>query len=292
MRLKGGFIMKIQIKELEKYYGAYKILERINLTFDEGIHGLLGPNGAGKTTLIRILSTLLPKTSGEIYYDNIKVDNKEEIRKIIGYLPQEFSFYPNFTVYETLDYFASLSNIRLNKREILDRLEIVHLQDIHKAKTKTLSGGMKRRLGIAVAMIGDPEVLIVDEPTAGLDPEERIRVRNMLSDFGKTKTVLLSTHIVEDIQLSCKSLSILNKGKLIYSGAVKDVIKEADGYVWNLNVNFGESEQYMDKYNVISSIVDEDKISLRILSKEKPSLNANNVFPTLEDAYMKLIKGV
>ncbi|MDU5080185.1 ABC transporter ATP-binding protein [Tissierella carlieri] len=284
--------MKIQIKELEKYYGAYKILERINLTFDEGIHGLLGPNGAGKTTLIRILSTLLPKTSGEIYYDNIKVDNKEEIRKIIGYLPQEFSFYPNFTVYETLDYFASLSNIKLNKREILDRLEMVHLQDIYKAKTKTLSGGMKRRLGIAVAMVGDPEVLIVDEPTAGLDPEERIRVRNMLSDFGKTKTVLLSTHIVEDIQLSCKSLSILNKGRLIYSGTVKDVIKKADGYVWNLNVNFGESEQYMDKYNVISSIVDEDKISLRILSKEKPSLNANNVFPTLEDAYMKLIKGV
>lgn len=284
--------MKIQIKELEKYYGAYKILDRINLTFDEGIHGLLGPNGAGKTTLIRILSTLLPKTSGEIYYDNIKVDNKEEIRKIIGYLPQEFSFYPNFTVYEILDYFASLSNIKFNKREILERLEMVHLQDIYKAKTKTLSGGMKRRLGIAVAMVGDPEVLIVDEPTTGLDPEERIRVRNMLSDFGKTKTVLLSTHIVEDIQLSCKSLSILNKGKLIYNGTVKDVIKEADGYVWNLNVNFGESEQYMDKYNIISSIVDEDKISLRILSKEKPSLNANNISPTLEDAYMKLIKGV
>ena len=292
MKLKGGLIMKIQIKELEKYFGAYKILDRINLTFDEGIHGLLGPNGAGKTTLIRILSTLLSKTSGEIYYDNIKVDNKEEIRKIIGYLPQEFSFYPNFTVYETLDYFASLSNIKLNRKEILDRLERVHLQDIYKAKTKTLSGGMKRRLGIAVAMVGDPEVLIVDEPTAGLDPEERIRVRNMLSDFGKTKTVLLSTHIVEDIQLSCKSLSILNKGKLIYSGTVKEIIKEAEGYVWNLNVNFGDSEQYMDKYNVISSIADEDKISLRILSKEKPSLNANNISPTLEDAYMKLIKGV
>ncbi|WMM23572.1 ABC transporter ATP-binding protein [Tissierella sp. MB52-C2] len=284
--------MKIQIKELEKYYGAYKILDRINLTFNEGIHGLLGPNGAGKTTLIRILSTLLSKTSGEIYYDNIKVDNKEEIRKIIGYLPQEFSFYPNFTVYETLDYFASLSNIKLNKKEILDRLEMVHLQDIYKAKTKTLSGGMKRRLGIAVAMVGDPEVLIVDEPTAGLDPEERIRVRNMLSNFGKTKTVLLSTHIVEDIQLSCKSLSILNKGKLIYSGTVKEIIKEAEGYVWNLNVNFGDSEQYMDKYNVISSIADEDKISLRILSREKPSLNANDISPTLEDAYMKFIKEV
>lgn len=292
MKLKGGFIMKIQIKELEKYYGANKILDRINLTFDEGIHGLLGPNGAGKTTLIRILSTLLSKTSGEIYYDNIKMDNKEEIRKIIGYLPQEFSFYPNFTVYETLDYFASLSNIKLNKKEILDRLEMVHLQDIYKAKTKTLSGGMKRRLGIAVAMVGDPEVLIVDEPTAGLDPEERIRVRNMLSDFGKIKTVLLSTHIAQDIQLSCKSLSILNKGNLIYSGTVKEIIKEAEGYVWNLNVNSGDSEQYMDKYNIISSIMDEDKISLRILSKDKPSLNANNVSPTLEDAYMKLIKEV
>ena len=284
--------MKIEIRELIKDYGFYRVLDNINLTFDEGVHGLLGPNGAGKTTFIRILSTLLPKTSGEVYYDSIRVENKEEIRKIIGYLPQEFSFYPNFTVYETLDYFASLSNIRLSRREILDRLEMVHLQDIYKAKTKTLSGGMKRRLGIAVAIVGDPKVLIVDEPTAGLDPEERIRVRNMLSDFGKTKTVLLSTHIVEDIQLSCKSLSILNKGKLIYSGTVKEIIKEAEGYVWNLNVNFGDSEQYMDKYNVISSITDEDKISLRILSKEKPSLNANNVSPTLEDAYMKLIKEV
>ncbi|MBU5436448.1 ABC transporter ATP-binding protein [Tissierella sp. MSJ-40] len=284
--------MKIEIRELIKDYESYRALENINLTFDEGIHGLLGPNGAGKTTLIRILSTLLPKTSGEVYYDSIRVENKEEIRKIIGYLPQEFSFYPNFTVYETLDYFASLSNIRLNRREILDRLEMVHLQDLWKVKTKALSGGMKRRLGIAVAIVGDPEVLIVDEPTAGLDPEERIRVRNMLSEFGKTKTVLLSTHIVEDIALSCKSLSILNKGKVIYNGTVKDVIKNADGYVWNLTADVEEFHQFMDKYNVISSIIDEDKISLRILSKEKPSLNAINISPTLEDAYMKLIKEV
>lgn len=284
--------MKIEIRELIKDYGDYRALDNINLTFAEGVHGLLGPNGAGKTTFIRILSTLLSKTSGEIYYDSIRVEDKKEIRKIIGYLPQEFSFYPDFTVYETLDYFASLSNIKLNKREILDRLEMVNLQDIWKAKTKTLSGGMKRRLGIAVAIVGEPKVLIVDEPTAGLDPEERIRVRNMLSQFGKTKTVLLSTHIVEDIALSCKSLSILNKGKLIYNGTVNDVIKNAEGYVWNINVNFGESEQFMDKYNIISSIVDEDKISLRLLSKEKPYLNALCISPTLEDAYMKLIKGV
>lgn len=284
--------MKIEIRELIKDYGDYRALDNINLTFAEGVHGLLGPNGAGKTTFIRILSTLLSKTSGEIYYGSIRVEDKKEIRKIIGYLPQEFSFYPDFTVYETLDYFASLSNIKLNKREILDRLEMVNLQDIWKAKTKTLSGGMKRRLGIAVAIVGEPKVLIVDEPTAGLDPEERIRVRNILSQFGKTKTVLLSTHIAEDIALSCKSLSILNKGKLIYNGTVNDVIRNAEGYVWNLNVNFGESEQFMDKYNIISSIVDEDKNFLRLLSKEKPSLNALCSSPTLEDAYMKLIKGV
>ena len=284
--------MKIEIRELIKDYGDYRALDNINLIFAEGVHGLLGPNGAGKTTFIRILSTLLSKTSGEIYYDSIRVEDKKEIRKIIGYLPQEFSFYPDFTVYETLDYFASLSNIKLNKREILDRLEMVNLQDIWKAKTKTLSGGMKRRLGIAVAIVGEPKVLIVDEPTAGLDPEERIRVRNMLSQFGKTKTVLLSTHIAEDIALSCKSISILNKGKLIYNGTVNDVIRNAEGYVWNLNVNFGESEQFMDKYNIISSIVDEDKTFLRLLSQEKPSLNAICSSPTLEDAYMKLIKGV
>jgi ABC-2 type transport system ATP-binding protein len=292
MKQKGGFIVKIEIRELIKDYGDYRALDNINLIFAEGVHGLLGPNGAGKTTFIRILSTLLSKTSGEIYYDSIRVEDKKEIRKIIGYLPQEFSFYPDFTVYETLDYFASLSNIKLNKREILDRLEMVNLQDIWKAKTKTLSGGMKRRLGIAVAIVGEPKVLIVDEPTAGLDPEERIRVRNMLSQFGKTKTVLLSTHIAEDIALSCKSISILNKGKLIYNGTVNDVIRNAEGYVWNLNVNFGESEQFMDKYNIISSIVDEDKTFLRLLSQEKPSLNAICSSPTLEDAYMKLIKGV
>jgi ABC-2 type transport system ATP-binding protein len=292
MKQKGGFIVKIEIRELIKDYGDYRALDNINLTFAEGVHGLLGPNGAGKTTFIRILSTLLSKTSGEIYYDSIRVEDKKEIRKIIGYLPQEFSFYPDFTVYETLDYFASLSNIKLNKREILDRLEMVNLQDIWKAKTKTLSGGMKRRLGIAVAIVGEPKVLIVDEPTAGLDPEERIRVRNMLSQFGKTKTVLLSTHIAEDIALSCKSISILNKGKLIYNGTVNDVIRNAEGYVWNLNMNFEESEQFMDKYNIISSIVDEDKTFLRLLSQEKPSLNAICSSPTLEDAYMKLIKGV
>ncbi len=284
--------MKIEINGLIKDYGSYRALNNINLTFEEGIHGILGPNGAGKTTFIRILSTLLPKTSGQVYYDRIMVEDKIKIRKIIGYLPQEFSFYPNFTVYETLDYFASLSNIKLSKKEILDKLEMVNLQKLWKSKIKILSGGMKRRLGIAVAMVGEPRVFIVDEPTAGLDPEERIRVRNMLSQLGKTKTVLLSTHIVEDVAVSCKSLSILNKGNLVYHGTVKEVIKNAEGYIWDLIVDIKEYDEYMNRHQVISSILDGDRVSLRLLSKEKPSLNAVNTSPTLEDAYMRLIKEV
>ncbi|WP_077369084.1 ABC transporter ATP-binding protein [Anaerosalibacter sp. Marseille-P3206] len=243
--------MNIEAINLTKDYGSNRVLDNINLNINKGLHGLLGPNGAGKTTFMRILSTLIPKTSGEVYFDGISVENKKEIRKIIGYLPQEFSFYPNFTVYEILDYFAALSNKKISRNEILDKLEQVHLEHLFKVKVKTLSAGMKRRLGIAVAMVGEPQVLIVDEPTVGLDPEERIKIRNMLSDIGKDRTVLLSTHVVEDIDLSCNTLLVLNKGKVVYDGTVKSMIEQ-----------------------------------------ESPSLDAELVSPTLEDAYMKFIKEV
>ena len=245
--------MNIEVRGLTKYYGDKRVLDDININIDKGVHGILGPIGAGKTTLLRILSTLIPKTSGEIYFDGINIENKKEIRKIIGYLPQEFSFYPNFTVYEILDYFAALSNKKLSRNEILCKLEEVHLRELSKVKTKALSGGMKRRLGIAVAMVGEPEVLIVDEPTAGLDPEERIKARNMFLEIGKNKTVLLSTHIVEDIALICNTLVVLNKGKVIYDGTVGNMIEQAKG---------------------------------------QSSSNAEGISPTLEDAYMKLIREV
>lgn len=218
--------MNIEVKGLTKDYGGKRALDDINITMDKGVHGILGPNGAGKTTLLRILSTLTPKTSGEVYFDGINVENKKEIRKIIGYLPQEFSFYPNFTVYEILDYFAALSNKKFSKDEILSKLEEVHLRELFKVKTKALSGGMKRRLGIAVAMVAEPEVLIVDEPMAGLGQEERIKIRNMFFEIGKDRTVLMSTHAVEDITLSCNTLIILSKGQVIYCGEVKGITTE------------------------------------------------------------------
>ncbi len=284
--------MNIEVKGLRKDYDDKRVLDDININIDKGVHGLLGPNGAGKTTLMRILSTLIPKTSGEVYFDEINVENKKEIRKIIGYLPQEFSFYPNFTVYEILDYFAALSNKKLSRSEILSKLEEVHLQELSKVKTKALSGGMKRRLGIAVAMVGRPEVLIVDEPTAGLDPEERIKIRNVFSEIGKDKTVLLSTHIVEDIVLSCSNLVVLNKGKVVYDGAVGNMIKQAKGSVWGVKIDIDKIEEYNRNFTVLSTVFEEDKASLRILSKEQPSSSAEVVPPTLEDAYMKLIREV
>lgn len=284
--------MKIEIKGLRKDYGSHRALEDIHLTLGEGMHGLLGPNGAGKTTLMRILATLLPKTAGEVTFDGVKVEDRREIRRLIGYLPQEFSFYPNFTVYETLDYFAALSKLKLSKHQLLEQLEMVNLQQLWKTKTKALSGGMKRRLGIAVALVGSPAVLMVDEPTAGLDPEERIRVRNMLSQLGKTKTILFSTHIVEDIAMSCKSLSILNQGRLAYHGTVEGVIQGAGGWVWSLEVDAKTYEAYQQQYPLISSTEDGDRVALRILSKARPSENAVQVAPTLEDGYMKVIKEV
>jgi len=220
--------MNIEVKGLMKDYGDKKVLDDININIDKGVHGILGPIGAGKTTLLRILSTLIPKTSGEIYFGGINIENKKEIRKIIGYLPQEFSFYPNFTVYEILDYFAALSNKKLSKAEILSKLEEVHLQELFKVKTKALSGGMKRRLGIAVAMVGEPEVLIVDEPIIGLDSEESIEIRKMFSKIGEDRTVLLSTNTAQDIRLSCNNLVVLNKGKVVYDGAVGRMIAEAN----------------------------------------------------------------
>lgn len=284
--------MNIEVMNLTKDYGPTRVLDNINLNINKGLHGLLGPNGAGKTTFMRILSTLIPKTSGEVYFDGISVGNRKEIRKIIGYLPQEFSFYPNFTVYETLDYFAALSNKKLSKSDILDKLEEVNLRHLFKVKTKTLSGGMKRRLGIAVVMVGDPEVLIADEPTVGLDLEERINIRNMLSDIGKDKTVLLSTHIVEDIALSCNTLVVLNKGKVVYDGKVESMLERAKGNVWCVEIDVDKVEEYNRNFTVLSTVLESGKANLKILSKEKPSSNAELVPPILEEAYMKLIKEV
>ncbi|MGY0373714.1 ABC transporter ATP-binding protein [Clostridium sp. JNZ J1-5] len=287
--------MNIIIDNLKKSYGNKDVLKGINLNIEEGMFGLLGPNGAGKTTLMRILTTLIPKTEGSIKIGNLDIDNQKEIRKIVGYLPQDFSIYPTMSVYEALDYLALLSgmkNKKFRKERIEYLLEKVNLQNYMNTKVKALSGGMKRRLGIAQAILHSPKIIIVDEPTAGLDPEERIRFRNLLRDFSEERIVILSTHIVEDVEFTCENLAILNEGKLLYKGKVRELLENAEGYVWTSNINRDELDEVRNKYPIISTVSEGNLIKLRLISENKPFENAEAVKPSIEDAYMKLMRGV
>ncbi len=217
---------EIVIQNVYKNYGKKEALKNINLKIEEGMFGLLGRNGAGKTTFMRILATLHRETKGNIEICGINIKEGEKIREIIGYLPQDFYVYLNMTVYEVMDYLAVLSEVKKEERKdkIKFLLQKVNLQNNYRTKFKSLSGGMKRRLGIAQALLNDPKVLIVDEPTAGLDPEERIRFRNLLCELASEKIVILSTHIVEDIEKTCKNIAVLNEGEIIYSGLLEDFV--------------------------------------------------------------------
>ncbi|WP_425446493.1 ABC transporter ATP-binding protein [Dethiothermospora halolimnae] len=287
--------MKISIKSLSKKYGSNFALKDINLEINKGMLGLLGPNGAGKTTLIKILTTLTQKSEGEIYINDINITNKKEIRKIVGYLPQEFSVYPSMNVYETMDYLALLSKITPKSKRrslIMELLEKVNLENHLKTKVKALSGGMKRRLGIAQALLNNPKLLIVDEPTAGLDPEERIHFRNLLRDFSDDRIVILSTHIVEDVEFTCENLAILKEGSLLYSGKSNELIKTAEESVWTANMHRENLDSIRRDYTIISTVSEGQLIKTRFLSKDKPINEAKLVKPSIEDAYMKLVKGV
>ncbi|WFR58476.1 ABC transporter ATP-binding protein [Anaerocolumna sp. AGMB13025] len=285
--------MKIIINNLKKIYGKKCALDSVNLQIEDGMFGLLGANGAGKTTLMRILATVLQKTSGEVIMDGIPIENVTEIRKFIGYLPQEFSFYPNFTVYEILDYFSELSEVKKeNLRELLDT---VNLLDVQKMKVRTLSGGMKRRLGIAVALINNPKLLFVDEPTVGLDPEERMKFRNLLTKYADNRTIVLSTHIISDIEEICSNLAVMKKGKVLYSGSAKSFRSKTDGKVWELDMS---EEQFKDIQNdfekrvtIVSRITNENRIKLRVISDELPAVEAILVEPRIEDSYIRIMNG-
>ncbi len=222
---------EIVIENLCKNFGTKKALNQVSFKIEEGMFGLLGRNGAGKTTLMRILATLLHKSAGNITICGIPVEQSKEIRKIIGYLPQDFSVYPNMSVYEAMDYLGVLSNLSksVRKERIFKLLKLVNLDDCHKVKVKALSGGMRRRLGIAQAILHEPKVLIVDEPTAGLDPEERVRFRNLLCEIAQNRIVLLSTHIVEDIEKTCKQIAVLNHGEILYFGTLQDFVGDQEG---------------------------------------------------------------
>ena len=285
--------MQLQIKNINKTYkGNIQALKDLNLTIDQGMFGLLGPNGAGKTTLMKIIATLLSPTSGSILFDDTSItQNPQAIRQILGYLPQDIQFYPQLTVAETLDYLAILSNIQENRQEKIDHLiELVNLTDKKDQKVKKLSGGMKRRLGIAQALLNDPKLLIVDEPTAGLDPEERVRFRNLLSSLSSERIVLLSTHIVEDIAATSEKLAIINTGQLLFQGEVNQLIRNARGKVWQTTVSVKDYPTYQSRYNIVNAIRTEAGWNIKIIANTAHIPNATPIDPTIEDAYMFFIQ--
>lgn len=278
----------IEIKELNKFYGKKKqALSNVNLTIEQGMFGLLGRNGAGKTTLMKTLATLLKKQSGSISVCGIPIENAKEIRKIVGYLPQDFSMYPTMTVIEAMDYLGILSGIGTKERK--ERIDLllkkVNLTEHKNKKVKALSGGMKRRLGIAQALLNDPKVLIVDEPTAGLDPEERIRFRNLLCDVSEKRIVILSTHIVGDIEATCENLAILNEGSILYCGTVSDLLDTANGKVFSKMVDKRDLPKLKKEYNIIGMHSQGNKTYIRFLA-EVPYPDAESCEPNIEDAYM------
>jgi ABC-2 type transport system ATP-binding protein len=286
-----GGTMEIIIENLVKNYGKKVALKNISMNIGTGMYGLLGANGAGKTTLMRILATTLSKSSGIITIDGTPIEKVDQIRKKIGYLPQEFSLYPGFTVYEIMEYFYALSKLKGNpKSKILDLLEMVNLLDNKSNKVKALSGGMKRRLGIALALLNEPQLLLVDEPTAGLDPEERMKFRNLLTTFSNDRTVMLSTHIIGDVEETCDKLAIIKNGTICFQGLAKDLKKESEGLVWEFNCEKEKLKEFVNTIKeqyILSQMPMEDYIKLRILSANKPNENAVPVSSKLEDSYVK-----
>ncbi|HLL78058.1 MAG TPA: ABC transporter ATP-binding protein [Ktedonobacteraceae bacterium] len=291
--------MQIYVNKLEKVYrGGIRALDSIDLSIPGGMYGLLGPNGAGKTTLMRILAGILRPTHGEIRIGEHDGNTEKEriaIKRVLGYLPQDLGVYPDLTAREFLDYVGILKGMddrRSRRLRVEEMLEIVSLTSVANRKLKTFSGGMKRRIGIAQALLNDPRLLIVDEPTAGLDPEERIRFRNLLSELGGKggeRTVLLSTHIVEDIAQTCRHLAILQQGRLIFQGTTLDLIGEARGKVWVVSTS-GEKPQ--GNLTIVSTLHMGNTIQYRLVGAldHPEQYDATPVEPSLEDSYVWLMR--
>lgn len=284
--------MSIIIKNLNKIYpNGNHALKDINLEIPSGMFGLLGPNGAGKSTLMRILVALMEPTSGEIeMYGCNLLKERREVRRILGYLPQDFRFFAKYKVIEFLDYAARLSGMNDNKKRkqaVADMLEQVGLYEVRERYAAKLSGGMKRRLGIAQALIHEPKVIIVDEPTTGLDPEERIRFRNLLTQVSSNDTtIILSTHIVGDISSSCNDMALLNKGEISFRGSPEEMLKRADGKVWRLTVNDEEYNAINKKYPIIATIPMGDMWDIQVVAEKLDGYYAENISPNLEHAYV------
>lgn len=281
--------MELTISDLTKDFGSFRAVDQVTFTMHSGVYGLLGVNGAGKTTLMRMLTTLIRPTGGEIRWDGQDVFRMDSAyRKLLGYLPQDFGYYPDFSIYDYLMYIASIKGIRpaAAKQQALRLLKQVGLSQAGHKKMKTLSGGMKRRVGIAQAMLNDPKILILDEPTAGLDPNERIRFRNLISELSEDRIVLLSTHIVSDIEYIASEILLMKDGRITLSGTAEEVIASMPERVWLFSVPREQVDRYLAAYRVSNLKTTPAGATLRVLSAECPAIGAVETAATLEDVFL------
>jgi len=288
--------MKLVIENLTKTYkNGVKAIDNLNLEIGTGMFGLLGPNGAGKSSLMRTIATLQSPDSGTIQFGDINVlEDKMALRKVLGYLPQSFGVYPKMSAEDLLDYFATLKGVSSKTERqtlIKEVLEITNLFDMRKKNVAGYSGGMKQRFGIAQLLLNNPKLIIVDEPTAGLDPAERHRFLNVLREVGTNSTVIFSTHIVEDVKELCNDMAILNGGRILKQTTPSNARKELIGKLWTKIVERDHLEQYETKYNVLSSSYNEDNtLNIRVFSDEQPDVDFVSSEPQLDDVYFIALK--
>ncbi|MBR6708682.1 MAG: ABC transporter ATP-binding protein [Clostridia bacterium] len=277
------------LDRLSRQYGSKLAVDRVSTTLGPGIYGLLGANGAGKTTLMRLICGVLAPTSGEVRWNGVPITAcGEGYRDRLGYLPQHFGYYPDFTAEDFLHYLAALKGLprRVARRRSGELLELVGLEEQRRKKIRTFSGGMKQRLGIAQAMLGDPDILVLDEPTAGLDPKERVRFRNLISTLSADKTVLLSTHIVSDVEYIAHEILLMRAGQLIGRGTIAELCGEIAGKIWSITVGRDSLDAMLARFTVINVAMTEGEAVLRVVSDTQPTPDACAEEARLEDLYL------
>ncbi|MFD2796779.1 ABC transporter ATP-binding protein [Promicromonospora vindobonensis] len=278
---------------IKTYREGHRAVDDVSLRVGPGVLGLLGPNGAGKSSLMRVLATITRPTAGTVTWDGVDVARHPDgLRRVLGYLPQDFGVYPNLSAPEFLHYLAAAKGLsgRSARARVQELLNLVNLADVGRRPLGKFSGGMRQRVGIAQALLNDPLLLIVDEPTVGLDPEERMRFRNLLGDLGSDRVVILSTHIVPDVEAVADDLAILAGGRLLHRGPPGDLVRAADGQVWELVVQAADLSALRDRYEVTRAVRTPDGVRVRVLHPEAPAHGAVAVPPDLEDAYVRIVR--
>lgn len=281
------------VNNVSKSYGKFSVLENINIEFSKGIYGLLAPNGAGKTTLIKMLTTLLFPSEGEILYNGTDIFSMgDDYRDILGYLPQEFGYYRNYSPRKFLHYLSALKGIDRDKAKnrIDELLKLVGLENVADKKMGKFSGGMIQRVGIAQAMLNNPKILILDEPTVGLDPKERVHFRNLLTELSRERIVILSTHIVSDVESIANEIIMIKNKKVLYKDSPKNICKILSGKVYEIEVDFDQVSNFRKEYFILSERQEDNSMKLRFISEEKKDDSWTAVNPTIEDVFMHVYK--